>query len=74
MGDGKVLKSAQEQAVAAWIDFRNILRLQALAEKMEELKFIYGDVNHDGEINNQDYSLLQRYLNDWDVVFGPVVE
>ena len=34
MGDGKVLKSAQEQAVAAWIDFRNILRLQALAEKL----------------------------------------
>ena len=34
MGDGKVLKSDQEQAVAAWIDFRNILRLQALAEKL----------------------------------------
>ena len=27
-------------------------------------------MNVDGQINNLDYALLQRYLNDWDVVLG----
>ena len=30
----KIAKSTQEQAVAAWIDFRNVLRLHELAEKL----------------------------------------
>lgn len=34
MGGAKIAKSTQEQAVAAWIDFRNVLRLQELAEKL----------------------------------------
>ena len=34
MGGERIAKSAQEQAVAAWIDFRNVLRLQELAEKL----------------------------------------
>lgn len=34
MNGEKIVKSTQEQAVAAWIDFRNILRLQELAEKL----------------------------------------
>ena len=40
--------------------------LQAVLEKMVDLAFIYGDVNHDGEVNNKDYGALQRYLNGWD--------
>ncbi|MBR3844212.1 MAG: leucine-rich repeat protein, partial [Clostridia bacterium] len=28
---------------------------------------VSGDVNEDGNIDNRDYSLLERYLNDWDV-------
>lgn len=60
MGGEKIAKSTQEQAVAAWIDFRNVLRLQELAEKlakqdvnfeaaMEELhklKFFVSDPAH----------------------------
>ncbi|MGN0786851.1 MAG: hypothetical protein ACI4OB_05585 [Christensenellales bacterium] len=34
MGGERIAKSTQEQAVAAWIDFRNVLRLQELAEKI----------------------------------------
>ena len=34
MSGEKIAKSTQEQAVAAWIDFRNVLRLQELAEKL----------------------------------------
>lgn len=30
----KIAKSTQEQAVAAWVDFRNVLRFQELAEKL----------------------------------------
>ena len=41
--------------------------LQALIAKMEEISFTYGDLNEDGEINNLDFSLLQRYLNGWEV-------
>lgn len=34
MSGEKIAKSTQEQAVAAWIDFRNVLRLHELAEKL----------------------------------------
>lgn len=34
MSGEKIAKSTQEQAVAAWIDFRNVLRFQELAEKL----------------------------------------
>lgn len=34
MGREKIVKSTQEQAVAAWIDFRNVLRLHELAERL----------------------------------------
>lgn len=34
MSGAKIVKSTQEQAVAAWIDFRNVLRLQELAERL----------------------------------------
>lgn len=34
MSGERIAKSTQEQAVAAWIDFRNVLRLHELAEKL----------------------------------------
>lgn len=34
MSGAKIVKNTQEQAVAAWIDFRNVLRLQELAERL----------------------------------------
>lgn len=41
MDGKKIAKSTQEQAVAAWIDFRNVLRLQDLAERLskQEMNF-----------------------------------
>ena len=41
MGGKNIAKSTQEQAVAAWIDFRNVLRLQELAERLskQEINF-----------------------------------
>lgn len=41
MDGKKIAKSTQEQAVAAWIDFRNVLRLQDLAERLskQEINF-----------------------------------
>ena len=29
--------------------------------------FLYGDTNGDGNVNNKDLGLLQRYINEWDV-------
>ena len=39
MSGERIAKSTQEQAVAAWIDFRNVLRLHELAEKLAMLLF-----------------------------------
>ena len=41
MDGKKIAKSTQEQAVAAWIDFRNVLRLHDLAERLskQEINF-----------------------------------
>ena len=36
MDGEKIAKSTQEQAVAAWINFRNVLRLQNLAERLSK--------------------------------------
>ena len=36
MDGKKIAKSTQEQAFAAWIDFRNVLRLQELAERLSQ--------------------------------------
>ena len=41
--------------------------LQALLTRLEELFFVYGDLNEDGAIDNKDLSLIQRYLNNWEV-------
>ncbi len=41
--------------------------LETLVARIEELQFVYGDVNEDGLIDNKDLGALQRYLNDWDV-------
>lgn len=64
-----------EEAVAAYQGLTDAQKgyvttyetLQALVAKLEELYFVYGDLNEDGEIDNKDYSLLQRYLNHWEV-------
>ncbi len=55
------LTDAQKEYVTAYET------LQTLVAKLEELFFVYGDLDEDGEIGNKDYSLLQRYLNHWDV-------
>ncbi|MBR3844775.1 MAG: hypothetical protein IKM39_04640 [Clostridia bacterium] len=34
------------------------------------IEYIPGDLNDDGVINNKDYSLLERYLNDWNVTIS----
>lgn len=39
MDGKKIAKSTQEQAVAAWINFRNVLRLQELAERLSKQEF-----------------------------------
>ena len=28
---------------------------------------VYGDINNDGDVNNRDLALLQKYLNNWEV-------
>ena len=64
-----------EQAVAAYENLTDAQKqyvtgyqtLLALAARLEELSFTYGDLNEDGAVNNRDYALLQRYLNHWAV-------
>ncbi len=75
--DALTLESKQEveTAVEAYLALNDTAKgyvttyetLQALVARLEELKFVYGDVNEDGEIDNKDYGLLQRYLNNWQV-------
>lgn len=68
-------KSAVEAAVEAYLALNDTAKgyvttyetLQALVVRLEELKFVYGDLNEDGAIDNKDYGLLQRYLNRWEV-------
>ncbi len=68
-------QTAVEEAVAAYDALNDAAKgyvtayetLQAAVAQMNELKFVYGDVNHDFVIDNKDFGLLQRYLNGWDV-------
>ena len=50
----------------------NLSVLEAAEAQMKKLEnpFIPGDVNDDGIVDNKDYGLLQRYLNDWAVTIN----
>ena len=65
MGGVKIAKSTQEQAVAAWIDFRNVLRLQELAEKLAKQ-----DINFEAAM--EELQKLKVFVAHPEHIFGDI--
>lgn len=65
MNGEKIVKSTQEQAVAAWIEFRNVLRLQELAEKLANQ-----DINFEAAI--AELQKLKIFVSDPTHILGSI--
>lgn len=65
MGGERIAKSTQEQAVAAWIDFRNVLRLQELAEKLANQ-----DINFEAAM--EELQKLKIFVSDPTHILGSI--
>lgn len=65
MGGAKIAKSTQEQAVAAWIGFRNVLRLQELAEKLAKQ-----DINFEAAM--EELQKLKIFVSDPTHILGSI--
>ncbi|MBR5295504.1 MAG: leucine-rich repeat protein, partial [Clostridia bacterium] len=65
LGDTEITLSYDPENVYDF-DFKNVFFVVE-SGKVTVIDYIPGDVNCDGEINNKDVGLLQRYINGWDV-------